>query len=69
MSGWLSTDRGTVFGVDPVLAIVTCEGGGVELLLVRVVGGQLVRVDGGGLVELVSLVALVEVPARVLVAA
>ena len=55
--------------MDPVLAIVTCEGGGVELLLVRVVGGQLVRVDGGGLVELVSLVALVEVPAPAMVAA
>lgn len=58
-----------VWGVDLLLAIVTVDGGGVELVPVIEVGGQLVRVVDLVPVELVSLVALVEVPAPVLVAA
>lgn len=58
-----------MWGVDLLLAIVTVDGGGVELVPVIEVGGQLVRVVDLVPVELVALVALVEVPAPVLVAA
>lgn len=73
-SGWkcgavVHRGSATVWGVDLLLAIVTVDGGGVELVPVIEVGGQLVRVVDLVPVELVALVALVEVPAPVLVAA
>lgn len=58
----LSTGCGSVCGVETALALVTLDGGGLDVLPVVEVDGVLVVRGSGVPVDLVALVALVRVP-------